>query len=63
MARRGRCLPSQLPWLSPMAADVEGAWYLVCLDHYARVIGEQAAEAFARQAKGGLTVTMRAPGD
>jgi len=41
---------------------VEGAWRLFCFDHMHRVVMEGQAADFVRSAKGGVTVTMPAPG-
>jgi hypothetical protein len=60
MARQAKTSPSGLPWLR--ADGVEGAWRLFCLDHMHRVVMEGQAADFVRSAKGGVTVTMPAPG-
>ena len=60
MARQAKAAPSGLPWLQ--ADGVEGAWLLYCLEHMHPVVMEGQAADFVRSAKGGVTVTMPAPG-
>jgi len=62
MARRGRCLPSQLPWMGDVSRCPERAWVGCLMDHHARLIREADEATFVRGAKGGLTVTIPAPG-